>query len=171
MLRAFALMVGLLLAATVPARADLSISLAPLAGNPTDPRMGDRLKFHSTIANTGATSVEGLTAWISLLRTDPGHEQPMDLEDWSAHKAISAASLKPGQSLEVDWPMRLIQAGTYRVVICAVSRGSTALLTSPFADFQVREKPVVASNRVLPVALGAPLLIGIFLLDRWRRGR
>ncbi len=71
---------------------------------------------------TAATPVDGLIAWISLVQIDKGKEQPVDLEDWSAHKAVTAASLAPGQSLETDWPMRLIQAGTYRVVVSAVSR-------------------------------------------------
>jgi hypothetical protein len=44
------------------------------------------------------------------------------------------------------------------------------LAASPFVDFTVRQKPVVESRRVLPVALGLPLLLGIGML--WtRRGR
>jgi hypothetical protein len=63
--------------------------------------------------------------------------------------------------------MRLIQAGTYRVVVSAVSRDGTALMASPFADFVVQQKAVVESRRVLPVAFGIPLLVGIAIL--WRR--
>jgi hypothetical protein len=45
------------------------------------------------------------------------------------------------------------------------------LAASPFADFTVRQKPVVESERVLPVAFGLPLLIGAAMLWRFRRGR
>jgi hypothetical protein len=44
------------------------------------------------------------------------------------------------------------------------------MTASPFIDFTVRQKPVVESRRVLPVAFGLPLLIGIGMLWR-RRGR
>ena len=101
------------------------------------------------------------------MQIDQGHEQPVDLEDWSAHKAVTAASLPPGKTIETDWPMRLIQAGTYRVVISVVTRDGTALTASPFIDFGVRQKPVVESQRVLPVAFGIPLLLGALLV--WRQ--
>lgn len=65
--------------------------------------------------------------------------------------------------------MRLIQAGHYRVVVSAASRTGTELTSSPFADFTVRQKPVVESQRVLPVALGIPLLIGASMLWRHRK--
>ena len=149
--------------------ADLSVSLTAAAGNPLSPRMGDRLHFHSVIRNQGQQPLEGLIAWLSLVQIDKGKEQPMDLEDWSAHKAVTAASLAPDASVEADWPMRLIQAGHYRVVISVVSRSAQHLTASPFVDFQVRPKPVVESRRVLPVALGIPALIVAVML--WRRRR
>jgi hypothetical protein len=160
---------GLMLLAPAAMAAPLSISLEPAAGNPASPRMGDNLGFHTVIRNDGATAVDGLIAWISLVQVDPGNEQPVDLEDWSAHKAVTASSLKPGGRLEVDWPMRLIQAGHYRVAVSAASRTGTELITSPIADIRVRQKPVVESNRVMPVAFGIPFLIGALLLWRHRR--
>lgn len=149
--------------------APLVIDLAPSAANPPSPQMGDRLTFKSTIRNEGTAPVEAVIAWLSLVQTDKGKEQPVDLEDWSAHKAITIPTLAPGQSIKTDWPMRLIQAGNYRVVISAVSRGGAGLTASPFADFVVREKPVVESRRVLPVAFGLPALLALLLLWRWRR--
>lgn len=147
----------------------LSVDLRASSRNPTSPQMGDNLSFHTVIRNDGSIPVDGLIGWISLVQIDKGKEQPVDLEDWSAHKAVTAASLAPGKTLETDWPMRLIQAGNYRVVVSAVSRDSAGLVASPFADFTVRQKPVVESRRVLPVALGLPLLIGGAML--WRRRR
>jgi hypothetical protein len=147
----------------------LSVDLRPSSGNPASPQMGDNLSFHTVIRNDGSAPVDGLIGWISLVQIDKGKEQPVDLEDWSAHKAVTAASLAPGQALETDWPMRLVQAGRYRVVVSAVSRDSAGLVASPFADFTVRQKPVVESQRVLPVAFGLPVLIGAGML--WRRRR
>jgi hypothetical protein len=150
----------------------LSISLAPEQANPTSPQMGDWLKFNSVIANSGNQAAHGIVAWISLVQVDPGQEQPVDLEDWSAHKAVTKSTLEPGQQVKVEWPMRLIQAGAYRVVISAVDRETGHVMTSPFVDFQVRRKPVVESARILPVAFGVPLLVlGMMAWRRyWRRG-
>lgn len=156
-----------LLCSNVARAGDLSVSLAPALGNPPSPQMGDRLSFHSVIRNDGAQPAEGLIAWVSLVQIDRGKEQPVDLEDWSAHKAVTAARLAPGATLETDWPVRLIQSGHYRVVISVVSRNAPGLIASPFADFQVRPKPVVESRRVLPVAVGIPLALISLLL--WRR--
>jgi len=147
----------------------LAIEFAPSATNPASPQMGDNLTFHSVIRNDGTAPIDSIIAWISLVQVDKGKEQPLDLEDWSAHKAVTIPTLAPNQSVQTDWPMRLIQSGHYRVVISAVTRDGANLMASPFSDFQVRVKPVVESSRVLPVAFGLPLLLGLLLFWRWRR--
>jgi hypothetical protein len=73
--------------------------------------------------------------------------------------------------VKVEWPIRLIQAGAYRVVISAVDRETGHVMTSPFVDFQVRRKPVVESGRILPVAFGIPALVLGVLAWRRYRGR
>ena len=148
----------------------LSISLTPDQANPPSAQIGDWLKFHSAIKNYGSQAAHGVVAWISLVQVDPGQEQPVDLEDWSAHKAVTQAVLQPGQQVNVEWPMRLIQAGAYRVVISEVDRETSHVMTSPFADFQVRRKPVVESGRILPVAFGVPaIVLGLMAWRRYRR--
>jgi hypothetical protein len=85
---------------------------------------------------------------------------------------MTRAVLAPGQQVNVEWPMRLINAGAYRVVISAVDRETGHVVTSPFVDFQVRRKPVVESRRILPVAFGVPaLVLGLMLFRRYRRVR
>lgn len=151
--------------------APLSISLAPAATNPLHPTMGDQMRFHSVITNTSDTAVFGLVVWISLVEIDSGHEQPMDLEDWSAHKAVSGVNLGPGRDLETTWPMRLIQQGDYRVVISVTARGQDTVFSSPTLQFHVTPKPVVSSARILPVACGMPLLLIGLIVSRRRLNR
>lgn len=148
----------------------LSVSLTPDPANPSSPQMGDTLRFHTVIRNDAASPQDGLIAWLSLVQVDQGMEQPVDLEDWSAHKAVAATRLAAGGEIATDWPVRLIQAGDYRAVVSVVTRGTPDLTASPFADFTVRRKPVVESERVLPVALGMPLLFGGLLVWRQARG-
>ncbi len=160
-----------LLAAANPVLANdtLEISLQPDPANPPSPQMGDWLKFHSKIENHSSNDAHGVVAWISLIQVDPGKEQPVDLEDWSAHKAVTRSVLPVAQQVGVEWPMRLIQAGSYRVVISAVDRETAHVMTSPFIGFQVRQMPVVESGRILPVAFGVPSLLLILII--WRRYR
>lgn len=167
-LSALLIAVGLVLFAATAFASPVSITIQPAPENPISPQMGDTLSFHSVIRNTGTMPVEGLIAWISLVQVDKGQEQPVDLEDWSAHKAVTAGTLNPGGTIETDWPMRLIQAGHYRMVVSAASRDGTELSLSPFADFTVRQKPVVELQRVLPIAFGIPLLLVATMVWRWR---
>lgn len=167
-LRTLFLAWAVLLTSAHVSAASVRIELSAAPQNPASPTMGDRLSFHTVIHNDGSEPVDGLIAWLSLVRIDRGKEQPVDLEDWSANRALAAASLAPGKTVESDWPIRLIQVGTYRVVVSAVSRSGANLTASPFADFTVRQKPVVESQRVLPVAIGIPLLLGATMLWRVR---
>ena len=165
------LLVLLLAPVSEAAGAPISLDLTPAGENPASPVMGDHLQFRSTLVNTGSSPIEGLVAWISLVEIDPGHEQPVDLEDWSAHKAVTGASLKPGESLHTDWPMRLIKGGDYRVVVSATDRNGHKVFTSPTLQFHVRQKAVLKAGRVIPVAAGIPLLLlGLMIFNKTRHG-
>jgi hypothetical protein len=147
------------------AQTPVAVDLHPDRENPEAPIMGDHLRFWSTISNTGTNPIEGMVAWISLVEIDPGNEQPVDLEDWSANKAISGVSLQPGQRLQTNWPMRLIKGGDYRVVISITDRRGHLVYTSPTLQFHVRPKPVLKTGRVLSVAATIPFLIlGLMVL-------
>ncbi len=156
------------------AQAPVSLDLQPDGKNPASPVMGDHLQFWSSITNTGTSPIEGLVAWISLVEIDPGNEQPVDLEDWSAQKAVTGASLKPGETLRTDWYMRLIKGGDYRVVVSVTDRGGRQVYTSPTVQFHVRQKAVLQAGRVLSVAAAIPLLIMglmVFYKTKQRRRR
>ncbi len=170
--RPFLWLLFLVVGITVQANTPLAISLAAHPGNPSSPQMGDNLAFDTVIRNTSGQPTHGVVAWISLVQMDPGHEQPMDLEDWSAHKAVNQPLLGAGEHLAVEWPMRLIQSGSYRVVVSAMDRDAGTVMTSPVLDFVVRPKPMVESKRILPVSLGVPLILLSLVFAAWyRRGR
>ena len=169
--RPFLWLLFFLVGISVQANTPLAISLTAHPGNPSSPQMGDSLIFDTAIRNTSEQPTHGVVAWISLVQMDPGHEQPMDLEDWSAHKAVNQTLLGAGEHLTVEWPMRLIQSGSYRVVVSAMDREAGAVMTSPVLDFVVRPKPVVESKRILPVALGVPMVLSGLLFIAWYRRR
>lgn len=166
---------AILLLATAAAAAPppVTLNLSPDAANPASPIMGDHLRFWSTITNNGKAPIQGLVAWVSLVEVDQGNEQPMDLEDWSAHKAVAGATLEPGRPLRTDWPMRLIKSGDYRVIVSVTDRGGNRVYTSPTIQFHVRPKPMLKAGRVTAVAMGVPvsLLALFFVLKRRQRAR
>jgi hypothetical protein len=159
------------------ARAEpLKVELIPSPSNPTAPHMGDALAFRAVIRNDGRRPISGVIAWISLLEVDPGREQPIDLEDWSAQKAATLPGIAPGQTAETEWRLRLVQSGSYRISVIALATGdvvdrNSSPVMSPFAAFTVVSRPVVEMGRVLPIASGVPLVIGAMLLWRVARGR
>ena len=128
--------------------------------------MGDKISFVSLIKNTGNHTINGLVGWISLIEITKGHEQPMDLEDWSAHKAISKQILKPGEIIKTIWSMRLIKSGDYRVFVSITSRDTNQVITSSSIDFHVYQKPVISSKKVLFVALFIPFILLIAFVYR-----
>jgi hypothetical protein len=171
---AFLLVAGLSVGA---ARAEpLKVELIPSPSNSATPRTGDALAFRAVIRNDGRMPISGVIAWISLLEVDPGKEQPVDLEDWSAQKAATLPGIAPGQTAETEWHLRLIQSGSYRISVIAAATGEAAdrnssPAASPFAAFTVASKPVVDTGRVLPIASGVPLAMGAMLVWRGARGR
>ena len=95
-----------LLALTIPTA--LAHPLAPwLAADQSgrvEPRSGAALSYRSLISSDRVIAADG-----NGLRS--GQERPVDLEDWSAHKAETFAGLAPGKTVDSEWPIRLIQAG------------------------------------------------------------
>jgi hypothetical protein len=174
---AFLLAAGLAAGDPSPGHAEqFKLELTPSPDNPATPRMGDTLAFHAVIRNDGRRPVTAVIAWISLLEVDPGKEQPVDLEDWSAQKAVTLPRIAPGQTSETEWHLRLIQSGNYRVAVMAAAAGNAldrnfGPVASPFVAFTVASKPAVETGRVLPIASGVPLAIGAMLLWRGARGR
>ncbi|MHB8453933.1 MAG: hypothetical protein ACYDDO_04370 [Acidiferrobacterales bacterium] len=59
----------------------------------------------------------------------------MNVEDWSAYKAVVCASLAAVEELRMDWPMWLIQGGRYRVMISAAQGTALPVYASPFVNF------------------------------------
>lgn len=154
-----------------PAAPQLAVVVAPDPADPAVPRMGDRLVFHSMVANHGGAVAPGVVVWLTLLRLDAGHEQAVDLEDWSADKALSLDRLPSAAVARRNWTLRLISPGTYRVLVSAATRDAPVPAVAASEAFAVAPKPVVESARVLPVALGIPFALGGLLALRLGRGR
>ncbi len=137
-------------------------------------RMGDTPKFTGIVTNSGQHTKERLIVYLSLVSLEPGNEHPVDLEDWSAQKALRIDSLLPGQVNTHDWGMRLIQSGKYGVALTVVNPREKKPVVSDLVPFDVQRKPMLSVSRIFPVALGEPvallMLFGLILVAQ-RKGK
>jgi hypothetical protein len=165
------LLIFLVIAGNSPADGTPFIQVSVLSPN-GELKMGDRPVFKGVVKNTGGQSLKGLVVYLSLVSLKPGHEHPVDLEDWSAQKAVRIDQLAPGETYRQGWPMRLIQAGRFGVALTVVDPLENRPVVSKLVPFDIQSKSTIASSRILPVALGEPLLLLISLgLFHWIRIR
>ena len=97
--------------------------------------------------------------YLSLVSLAPGNEHPVDLEDWSAQKAVRLDRLNPGATDFHNLGMRLIAAGKYGVALTVVDPREPRPIVSDLVPFEIQPKATLVAGRVLPVAIGEPLLI------------
>ncbi|HKJ30856.1 MAG TPA: hypothetical protein VKA34_03470 [Balneolales bacterium] len=167
------IMVAILFVAAGDSHAGETPCIQVAIKDPAGPlKMGARPVFKGVVKNTGPRNLEGLVVYLSLVDLKPGHEHPVDLEDWSAQKAVRVDQLAPGRIHTQDWPMRLIQAGRFGVALTVVDPREKRPIVSDLVPFEIQPKPTVVSGRIFPVAIGEPLLLLALLgLIHWIRSR
>ncbi len=124
---------------------------------------GQYVKLPARITNTTGEPVKEVVAYVTLVEITKGSQAPVDLEDWSAHRAITVGSLAPGQSTDVSWSLRLVKGGNYVVYANAIEQGSSRAATGPEVPLDVKAQKSLNPGGVLPVAIGVPLLAGFAL--------
>jgi hypothetical protein len=131
---------------------------------------GQFIPVKAVITNLGSNATGGV-AYISIV--DTSTSLPIDLEDWSAQKGFYVPSIAPGQSVSLEWSVRLVTAGTYTITVVFGSDGDlTPPVTSSRISLQIAAKVNLNPNNVLPVAFGIPiLLIAAFAVINYRRGK
>ena len=66
---------------------------------------GQIITINGTLVNSGSSAVGGI-AYISIV--DINNKVPIDLEDWSAEKGRDIPSIASGQSIRMEWNVRLV---------------------------------------------------------------
>jgi hypothetical protein len=131
---------------------------------------GQIIKVEGSITNLSTNAMSGV-GYISLV--DMQNKIPIDLEDWSAEKGLYIASVAPGQSLPLEWNLRLVKAGSYTVVILFNKENDPLPpIASSKIFLEVIPKHNLNPGNVLPVAFGVPtLLMAILGAINYSRGR
>ena len=126
------------------------------------------LKSAKTLDNSTKDGI----AYISIV--DVKDRIPVDLEDWSVEKGLYIPSISPGQSLPLEWNVRLVKAGSYTISVLFNEN------KNPFSDpivssrinLEVLPKLNLNPSNVLLVAFGVPaVLIGFLGTLNYFRGR
>jgi hypothetical protein len=124
---------------------------------------GQYVKLPARITNTSKTPLKGIVAYVTLVETTEGQKAPVDLEDWSAHRALTIGSLAPGQYRDVSWSLRLIKGGDYVLYAIAIERDSSRAAVGPEVPLTVTAHKNLNPGGVLSVALGVPIIAGVAL--------
>ena len=146
-------------------RIDVSINPPSIQAN-----MGAKITYVGTITNNSDKAVNNLIAYISLANVTPGKEAPMDLEDWSANKAVTVDTVPPHGRYEGKWLMRLIDSGSYVAYITVVDKNDNMPISSAMSRLDIKRILRLNPNNVLPIAIGEPILIGmVFMFISFKR--
>lgn len=131
---------------------------------------GDYITVKAQITNNGKDSTTDITTFMALVDTE--NKMPVDLEDWSAEKGLFIGTIDAEQTLPLTWKIHFVKAGTYELFVAASLPGSPQPIVSTMTKFDVKPKKNLNPGKVLPVALGTPLiLICIFMMINYRRLR
>jgi hypothetical protein len=122
---------------------------------------GDYVTVIGDIRNISQQPITDVTTYLSLV--DTGNKLPVDLEDWSAEKGLYIGTIDAGQTLPLNWKIHFVKAGEYSLIIVATTGGREVPQVSSITHFQVNPKRNLNPGKVLPVALGTPIVL-IFLL-------
>ena len=129
------------------------------------------LNYLKSNKSPGNSTIDGI-AYISIV--DVKDRIPVDLEDWSVEKGLYIPSISPGQSLPLEWNIRLVKAGSYTISVLFnenINPFSSPIVSSRIS-LEVSPKLNLNPGNVLPVAFGVPaFLIGVLGTLNYLRGR
>lgn len=145
-------------------------SVTILSSNSLNGIAGDFVTVKAQIRNTGDKSLSGIITYLSMVDND--NKLPVDLEDWSAEKGVVIKAIKSGETLPLIWKIHFVKAGQYTLLIVATDSNAENPQVSSAVHFHVKDKINLNPGKVLPVAIGMPLvLLIIMLIINYRRRR
>jgi hypothetical protein len=120
------------------------------------------------VTNTGATASPALALHIDI--TSPTRSGSVDPEDWSSRLTLHVGVLDAGQTVSFDWTIKPISSGNFTLYAVALPEsGDPEVWPSNGVRVDVDQRRTLNPEGILPVAIGAPIVIGVLLLTRIRR--
>ena len=164
-------MSGLALLVPAPAGAQeladtVSVSVEPASESVV---LGDNLDLQVTVTNTGSDRTAALVVHLDI--TDPGQATSVDPEDWTPTLSKPIGALGAGETVIVDWNIQPISPGTFATYAVALSPELSTISSSNVLRVTVADQRSLNPGGILPVAIGAPAVIGALLLIQMRSAR
>ncbi len=134
--------------------------------------LGEAIDLSVAVTNGGPAASPPLVVHIDI--TKPDQATSVDPEDWTSTLSKPIGVLEPGQTVVVDWNIQPISAGTFATYAVALAPGVDNIAASNVAEVRVADQRSLNPGGILPVAIGAPALVGGLLLAQMyfaRRGR
>jgi uncharacterized protein (DUF58 family) len=120
------------------------------------------------VINNGATDSASLALHIDI--TSPTRSGSVDPEDWTSRLTRRVGVIAAGQTTSLDWTIKPISGGDFTVYAVALPEsGDPEVWPSNGVRLDVQERRTLNPEGVLPVAIGAPIVVGALLLTRIRR--
>jgi hypothetical protein len=157
----------LLVVATVtgPSAAGAAAPELSMSAARVSTRIGDDFRFKTVVANRGATRLSGLVAHLNVVSWDAGVY--VDPEDWSSQRTRYLPPLPAGDSIEIPWTVKAVNAGHFAVYAVVLGAGHPAV--GPALDARVVQRRTIDAGGVVPLAVGVPGLLGLAMLGVRRR--
>jgi len=138
-------------------------------------KMGDTIEVGTAITNNTPLSSPPLIVAMNVINLEDAGEV-VDPEDWSPERTQYIDSLKPGQTVLLDWIINPILQGNFMVYMVlipetasaentsyAVASSGVRLTVTPFSEFKTRG--------VLPIVIGEPILLLVITYFVYRHRR
>jgi uncharacterized membrane protein len=130
---------------------------------------GEQFSFESTLRNTG-DSQSGLIANLNIVGADP--DIYVDPEDWSTERTQFLDDLPAGESTQLRWTVRAIDAGELMLYVAVSSTDADSVAVSGPLHVTVTGQRVVNPQNVVPLVMATPVavlaLLGLTLVRRRR---
>lgn len=123
---------------------------------------GDYVTVKSEITNSGVQPVANVITYLSLV--DNENKLPVDLEDWSAEKGVYIPTIKAGKTIPLNFKIHFVKAGDYSLIVIASAQKTETPVVSRMIHFHVSPKINLNPGKILPVAIGMPLLLMLILV-------
>jgi hypothetical protein len=130
---------------------------------------GEQFSFESTLHKTG-DSQSGLIANLNIVGADP--DIYVDPEDWSTERTQFLDDLPAGESTQLRWTVRAIDAGELMLYVAVSSTDADSVAVSGPLHVTVTGQRVVNPQNVVPLVMATPVavlaLLGLTLVRRRR---
>jgi ABC-type transport system involved in cytochrome c biogenesis permease component len=138
-------------------------------------KASDSIFFNTTVTNIGTSESLPLFVAMNIINLNAQGEI-VDPEDWSPQRTQHIELLSPGDSITLNWRVNAILDGDYMIYMVVIPQPEGQNATSqPIASSGIHliVTPFTKLNPggVLPIAIGAPILILviIYFVNRRRR--